>query len=131
MTLRVLGLLLVLSISCIGAHAQKDPSDHSRGSDLYNSCQAAIRFMDSNSKPEDFRASEFCRGYLSAFGEFNDIEGTSSSICLGGSTLGTTARVYVVYMEKNPKFMDDMMIIGVIRALRETYPCPAPKSKQP
>jgi hypothetical protein len=30
-------------------------------------------------------------------------------------------------MEKNPQFMDYMMIIGVVRALKETYPCPAPK----
>lgn len=88
MKVHAIGLLLLLSIARVPigseAHAQKDPSDHSRGSDLYNSCQAAIRFMDSNSKPEDFRASEFCRGYLTAFGEFNDIEGASSSICLGG-----------------------------------------------
>jgi hypothetical protein len=122
MTLRVLGLLLVLSI---GAHAQKDPSDHTRGSDLYHSCQAAIRVMDSNIRPDDLHDSEFCRGYITAFGEFNDMAGTA--ICLAGSTIGTTVRVYVAFMEKNPKFMDDMMIIGVVHALKETYPCPAPK----
>jgi hypothetical protein len=83
--------------------------------------------MDSAAKPEDYHDSEFCRGYITAFGEFNDMEGTT--ICLGGSTIGTTARVYVAYMEKNPVYMDDMMIIGVIHALKETYPCPAPKAK--
>jgi len=125
MIIRFLGLLLFLSIGCVGAHAQNNPSDHSRGADLYHSCQAAIRILDSNAKPEDYHDSEFCRGYMTAFGEFNDMEHTS--ICLGGTTIGTSARVYVAYMEKNPKYMDDTMIDGVVFAFKETYPCPAPK----
>lgn len=122
-----IGFFLLLFFLGIRIHAQKDPSDHTRGETLYHSCQAAIRVMDSTAKPEDYRDSEFCRGYMTAFGEFNDMAGTS--ICLGGSTIGTTARVYVLYMEKNPSLMDSMMIIGVVHAFKETYPCPAPQTQ--
>ena len=85
MTLRILCLFVVLSISGFGAHAKTDSTPTSKGMDLYHSCRAAIRVMDSLAKPDDYHDSEFCRGYFTAFGELNDMEGTS--ICLGGSRL--------------------------------------------
>jgi hypothetical protein len=60
-----------------------------------------------------------------AFNDFYSVE--PSTICLGGASMGTTIRVYVAYMDKNPKLMDEWMITGVGRALRENYPCPDPK----
>lgn len=83
--------------------------------------------MDSPTASEtDFRDGEFCLGYFRGFGDYNAMAG--SSICLDRAHTGTVIRVYVAYMEKNPKFLDDMMIIGVIYALKDAYPCPVPKS---
>jgi hypothetical protein len=42
--------------------------------------------------------------------------------------MGTTIRVYVAYMEKNPKLIDEWMITGVLRSLMDNYPCFEPKS---
>ena len=126
--LRFLGLLLVLSIGCVGAHTQTNSGDDNRrGSDLYHSCQASIRIMNAPNANavanDDYAASEFCRGYFIAFAEYNDVMHTA--ICPDEASLGTTVRVYLAYMEKNPKLMDKVMIAGVIGALRESYPCPA------
>jgi hypothetical protein len=129
MTLRIFGLFLVLSVASVGAHAQTNPTvEQLRGSDLFHACQASVRIMDapngSGLSNDDYEHSEFCRGYFTAFSDLNSALG---SICLGGATAGTSIRVYVTYMEKNPVYMDDNMIIGVIHALKETYPCPSAK----
>ena len=126
--LRFLELLLLLSIAGFGAHAQTNSGDDQhRGAVLYHDCQASIRIMDAPNADavgsQDFVDSNFCIGYFTAFWEFNGLEGTS--ICRNEARLGTTIRVYLAYMEKNPKLMDDAMIVGVIGALKETYPCPA------
>jgi Rap1a immunity proteins len=129
MTLRFLTLLLLLG-AAFGSeiHAQAN-SIESRGSELYHACQADIRFMDAPNanavSNSDYVASEFCRGYFMAFNDFYNVEATT--MCLDGASMGTTIRVYVAYMEKNPKLMDAWMITGVGQALRENYPCPDPK----
>lgn len=84
--------------------------------------------MDSPTATErDASDGAFCSGYFHGFGDYNDMN-SGSSICLGGASVGTSIRVYVAYMEKNPKLLDDAMIIGIVHALKDTYPCPAPKS---
>jgi len=83
--------------------------------------------MDSPTANErDLRDGGFCLGYFRGFGDYNAM--ASSSICLDRAHTGTAIRVYVAYMEKTPKFLDETMIIGVIYALKDAYPCPVPKS---
>ena len=130
MTSRVFGLLLVISIGCVGAHAQTNSTDEqSRGSDLFHACQASVGIADAPNgrglSNDDYEHSEFCRGYFMAFNDFNNIH--RSTICIGGASVGTTIRVYVAYRDKNPKQMDGWMIEGALLALGESYPCPASK----
>jgi hypothetical protein len=107
---------------------QQDTDQVELGSQLFRSCQASIRDMDSTTPHEDdLRDGGFCLGYFRGFGDYNAMAG--SSICLDRAHTGTAIRVYVAYMEKNPKYLDDAMIIGVIYALKEAYPCPAPKNQ--
>lgn len=121
--LRTFGLALLLSVVC---HAQTNTAEAPRlGSFLYHDCQAAVRIMDAPSDTsggvDDLQNAEFCEGYFNAFGDINEL--IPSSICIDDATLGTVIRVYVTYMEKNPKLMDDLMIVGVMRALKDAYPC--------
>jgi hypothetical protein len=44
-------------------------------------------------------------------------------VCLAGATTGTIARVYVAYMQKNPKMFDVEKSVGLTNALIENYPC--------
>lgn len=52
----------------------------------------------------------------------NELQG-HSSICLGDASEGTMIRVYVAYMDRNPKLMDELMILGVVSSLHDSYPC--------
>jgi len=99
------------------------------GARLFHSCQASIRSMDSPKVSEgDLRDEGFCLGYFRGFGDYNAMN-SGSSICLDNATTGTIIRVYVAFMEKNPKNLDEEMIFGAIYALKETYPCKDPKSQ--
>ena len=40
------------------------------------------------------------------------------------ASYGTIIRLYVLYMEKNPKKLDDLPIVGMLYALADAYPCP-------
>jgi Rap1a immunity proteins len=83
--------------------------------------------MDSPTPNEsDMRDGGYCLGYFRGFGDLNAMVG--SSVCLDRASTGTVIRVYVAYMEKNPKYLDDAMVIGVIYALKDGYPCPAQKN---
>jgi hypothetical protein len=45
--------------------------------------------------------------------------------CAQSATVGTIAKVYIAYMDKNPKMFDEREGTGFISALQEAYPCPA------
>ena len=66
--------------------------------------------------------SSRCAGYIEGM-----LDGADSSrgFCVQGATTGTIARVYIVYMDKNPKMFDEREVTGFMAALRESYPCPA------
>jgi hypothetical protein len=84
---------------------------------------------DPNSGIDDLEDSSFCQGYFAAFTDMNSV--LHSSICLGDASLGTEIRVYAAYMGKNPKLMDELMIVGVMRALKDAYPCGTPSGSAP
>jgi hypothetical protein len=98
-----------------------------QGTYLFHACQASIRVMDApNVGASDLHDAEFCRGYFRGFGDLNDMRG--STICLSSASSGPTIRVYVAFMEKNPKLLDAPMIVGVVDALVDAYPCQAPRA---
>ena len=95
-----------------------------RGSDLYQSCKTGVKVMDSQTATthdisEGMVCSAYLMGFLDASGMF-----PNNSICADEATLGTVSRVYVAYMEANPKVMDQPKAVGVYEALAIAYPCP-------
>ena len=97
-----------------------------RGSALYASCQATISIADAPSAVHDYQASAKCLAYLDGFTD--GLNFTTNVVCVEGASLGTLARIYVAYMQKHPKMMDDSKSIGVTLALVDSYPC-APSKK--
>jgi hypothetical protein len=89
--------------------------DDQRASHLYAQCQATVRIME-------------CIRYVEEFLDGLDLGG-NKKICVGGASFGTVARVYVKYMQANPKMMDLHESIALALALAESYPCPTPAEK--
>jgi hypothetical protein len=107
------------------AHHQGVSQSEDRGGSLYKSCKIAVEFMG-QTKPslENAIDAEFCRGYLTAFVDVRSFR--SANFCPPNeATVGTSARIYVLFMEKNPLYMDKPMRDGLLKALQEAYPCAA------
>jgi hypothetical protein len=62
-----------------------------------------------------------CLDYVDGF--FGAIALTNNPICADGASLGTIIRIYVAYMQKNPKFMDADKNLGLYAAMISAYPC--------
>jgi len=118
------GLMILLSFAAIKAHGQMPPlSDRDKGSSLFQQCKADIRVTDSAAESDADRYSALqCVGYLQGFTDAYALV-TEPRFCLGDASFGTLARVYVKYMEDNPKYMDMHRGIGFMEALKNAYPC--------
>jgi len=97
-----------------------------RGSDLFHSCQANLRALDSPSPVSniDLGPAMACQAYISGF-----LDGFSMAddklVCVDeNATVGTISRIYVAFMEANPKLMDEPKISGFYQALAVNYTCP-------
>ena len=109
----VLGVMLRVSV----------PPQGMTGSDLFPYCQAWIRISDKTSSATeviDSGLSEYCLGYIE--GIATGLKYTKR-VCFDSPTVGTLIRVYVVYMQQNPKLLDEEKYIGVLNALEASYPC--------
>lgn len=96
------------------------------GSELYKACQAFERTVEPKRKvsSDDIADSQYCLGYIDAFGDSFPRE--ASGICTDEHvTIGTLIRVYLAYMDKNPKLLDANRESGLALALADAYPCPA------
>jgi hypothetical protein len=94
-----------------------------KGSTLNTDCKAYIAVGDATGRTESGAAwsAGRCLGYIDAMLD----AGNSLGFCAQHATAGTVARVYLVYMEKNPKMLDEQESTGFLSAMQETYPCPA------
>jgi Rap1a immunity proteins len=120
-------LLLILMFGSCGLSSTSAQSKKSDGTTLFQSCQHTIRLLDlgaDKATAEDVTDSNYCRGYFQGFEDTIKVYG-SAGVCLDDTRIGTVIRVYVAYMDKHPKLLDDLEIAGVIEAMHETYPCPA------
>ena len=117
--------ILALALMSLNAPA----SESATGSTLFHECQAWIRYADGSSKTgDDFSLGEYCIGYVEGFTSgllwsdaFHNVSGL---VCPPeSSTFGTAVRIYVAYMEKHPKLMDENKYIGLFDSLRDAYPC--------
>jgi hypothetical protein len=93
------------------------------GSELVYQCRAYVRnILD----PDGSR----CLGYVDGF-----LDGRTSSpragnhldmtrtFCLTDASLDTVIRVYLAFMEKNPKYLDYEKWKTLTMALHDAYPC--------
>ena len=98
-----------------------------KGSYLMHTCRAFIRFLDSSTDRTDASGDladgNYCRGYFNGLTAYMDT--SSSHVCLHKASNLTLIRVYVLYMDKNPKLNDEEMGTGAYFALLDNYPCPA------
>lgn len=99
------------------------PNDEFRGTWLFQACKGSIRGMDAplTHKPaEDNDNFEDCISYIGGYLDGVQMAGGCQA---APASMGTLARVYVAYMEKNPKMLDQFRGIGLRNALRDSYPC--------
>jgi hypothetical protein len=104
------------------ALAMQLPSDQGSGSGLYADCKVYLSIADDlkGSTANDLQAG-VCIGYISGFTD--SVNG--DHICASDATMGTIVRVYIAYMDKNPKLFDAPRAVGLDLALKDAYRCPA------
>jgi hypothetical protein len=99
------------------------------GSDLVDQCKAYIRFTTSGSG-DAFKAGE-CFGYINGFGDGTgsiaplppSVNWRGSGYCYTNASSVTLAKVYLAFMEKNPKYLDYDEGKTLLLALHDAYPC--------
>jgi hypothetical protein len=101
--------------------------DADNGTYLFHACQAYVRLLDAppttttESKFEDVTLANYCSGYMKGT---LDVLVPSGLLCpTDTTTVRTIARVYVRYMESNPKLMDDPEYKGFLSSVVDAYPC--------
>lgn len=104
------------------AMASAGPSPESRGLILFQQCKTNVRMLDNNAAGATFTDYQNAASCMAYFDGFTDAY-PDGLFCLGTATLGTVSRVYVAYMEKHPKLMDEHRSEGVRQALSDSYPC--------
>lgn len=117
-------MLLPILAFAMAAQVPSNLDPGNQGSALFHDCRTAIRLMDgqtATATESDFLDGASCTSYIDGY-----TDGLADGIvCTHGASLGVLARVYVAYMQKNPKLLDEHKSRGVLLALRESYACPA------
>jgi hypothetical protein len=96
-----------------------------KGSSLLHACKAELRVIDSadgKGAEEDRMLAHVCFQYVQGFTDGSDLAG--ENICPGAATMGTIIRVYIAYMEKNPKLLEAYRGVGLHMAILDAYACP-------
>jgi hypothetical protein len=104
------------------ALAMQVPVDLSKASELYHDCKTYIALIDKTRVGDDgeFLDAGNCIGYLTGY---MDAAGSRLGFCCAGTTAATAVRVYIAYMDKNPKLFDSPRGVTVAFALADAYPC--------
>ena len=107
------------------------PADLSKGSQLYVSCQAAVRWSDVPAPAQakaEVASSTCCFGYLGGY--IDGLNVLKEQVCIHGASLNTIARVYVLYMQKNPTLMEEGRALGLLLSLKSSYGCSSPRATE-
>jgi hypothetical protein len=99
------------------------PPPAERGLVLFQECKAEIRVIDSRPHAlADGNAARNCEHYITGF--VDGLSFDNKLICVNAETpTRTLARLYVSYMEKNPKDLNELQASGLLLALQDAYPC--------
>jgi hypothetical protein len=110
------GMIVPLLMSAM--FAQNSPNLNSRGSALFAHCQEAVRIFDNVRAGGDLQSATECTAYIDGF-----TDSGNSLICTGDASVSTMTRIYVAYMQKNPKLLDQPKSLGLLESLMDAYPC--------
>lgn len=114
-------ILLALIAGAIGSRSSVAQSDDvTSGASLFAACQGAVRSLNGSYSPDDVLPGQYCMGYIE--GLMQGIEGRKA-FCPTSFRPSTLTRVYVSFMQKNPKYFDQPKAYGLIASLAATYPC--------
>lgn len=121
--------LAALSVGASGQSANSGPN-LSTGNSLYQQCRATIRVLDAGGHvpDSDYVDGMECTGYIEGFldGYYLGVPSNSQVFCIPDKTtsFGVFARLYVQYMDKYPKLLDEEKSEGLVGMLIANYPCP-------
>ena len=96
-------------------------TDLHKASALYSDCKAWVALTDKTRETnnDDALHAVNCVGYMNGF-----IEGGLTKICAKDVPTMTMARVFIAYMDKNPKLFDERRSVVLYLALTDAYSCP-------
>ena len=95
------------------------PEDMTTGSHLYRACKTSsdsFARADQRATPLETALSSECLSYVGGFIDAQNLR-EKPLFCLGDATMGTTVRVYLKYMDENPKTLDSPRWVGLSLAL--------------
>ncbi|HET7104282.1 MAG TPA: Rap1a/Tai family immunity protein [Terracidiphilus sp.] len=121
--------LAALSVRASGQSATSGPN-LSTGNSLYQQCRATIRVLDASGHvpDSDYVDSAECVGYIEGFldGYYLGAPSNAQAFCIPdkAASFGVFARLYVQYMDKYPKLLDEEKPEGLVGMLIANYPCP-------
>ena len=111
-------------ILALGLAMQLHAVDMTKGAHLFGSCQAAVRMIrdpTASQAKAELPSSTYCFGYLAGY--VDGLNRLHSEVCLKGASVDAFARVYVGYMQRNPKLTEENRSLGVLLAAKDAYPC--------
>ena len=121
--------LAMFTLSVFGQNASTGP-DPNTGSYLLHSCKASVRVDDASDPSEvsenDLYDNQFCMAYIMGFRDGNALHSKSEAplFCVdANATMRVVARLYVQFMTKHPKLLDDDKAYGLTLMLMSNYPC--------
>jgi hypothetical protein len=109
---------MIVPILMLAMFAQNSPNPKSLGSALYAHCQEAVRILDNPRAGGDLQSATECTAYIDGFSESG-----GTLFCTDSASVATMARIYVAYMQKYPKLLDQVKSLGLLDALMDAYPC--------
>lgn len=97
------------------------------GDELVQACRASVRILNGEGREGDTLNAHFCASFVEGF--ISGLHVSDDKVCVRSEdNRATLVKVYVAYMDKNPRLLDSTADVGLYLALKEGYPCAA-KSK--
>ena len=123
--LSVFCLMLVALIFALApaASGQEIPYRSGFGSELAYQCKAYVRDTSSPNGSQCFGYVDgFLDGVSSQASPRNQVD-MAKAYCFTDTTVDTLIRVYLAFIEKNPKYLDEAKGMSLRTALHDAYPC--------
>jgi hypothetical protein len=110
---------MLIPLLAIALSAPTSPETRNLGSVLYAHCQEAVRILDNPRALGDLQSATECTAYIDGFSESG-----GTLFCTDSASVATMTKVYIAYMQKHPKLLDQPKSLGLLDSLMDSYPCP-------